>query len=372
VDKAKTSGNKFLKKLCVWWKCISDHEFLLALLSAIVIVCLTVGLGLQRDKISSPNPWVPSHYLSEPNNHLSFLANWDGKGYISIAEHGYTTTLTNYFPLYPILIRAVNKVISSPLYSALLVSWSSLVGAVYFYIKIIKKFFKVDGNIEALKGLALFLLYPTGIFLIAAYTEGVFAFVTLAAIYFALKKRYLLTGIFALLATAAHINGLLTLLLVLMILYEEREKLINIAKTLIIGILSIIGYMIYLRVKFHNTLDFITQQRATHDWLHHTLLPELAHINPLEYLFALAVIITAIYWWPRRKSFAIYSLLYLLIPIIGGTIGGFTRYSLMIFPLQFMIFDVLRKKSFGYAMVLAILAIGWTFFTIGFSAGYIG
>jgi len=44
----------------------------------------------------------------------------------------------------------------------------------------------------------------------------------------------------------------------------------------------------------------------------------------------------------------------------------------MIFPLQFMIFDVLRKKSFGYAMVLAILAIGWTFFTIGFSAGYIG
>jgi hypothetical protein len=157
-----------------------------------------------------------------------------------------------------------------------------------------------------------------------------------------------------------------------MILYEEREKLINIVQTFIIGMLGIIGYMIYLKIKFHNALDFITQQRATHDWLHHTLLPELAHINPLEYLFALAVIITVIYWWPRRKSFAIYSGLYLLIPIIGGTIGGFTRYTLMVFPLQFMIFDVFRKKSFGYAIVLAILAIGWAFFTIGFSAGYIG
>jgi Gpi18-like mannosyltransferase len=266
----------------------------------------------------------------------------------------------------------VHEVVGSALYSALLVSWASLVGAAYFYIKIIKRFFKVDDNVEALKGLALFLLYPTGIFLIAAFTESLFAFVSLAAIYFALKRRYLLSGLFALFATAAHINGLLTLLFVLMILYEEREKLINIAQTFIIGGMGIVGYMIYLKVKFHHALEFITQQRKLHGWFQHTILSGLSHINPLEYLFALLIIITIIYWWPRRKSFAIYSGLYLLIPIIGGTIGGFTRYTLMVFPLQFMIFDVFRKKSFGYAIVLAILAIGWAFFTIGFSAGYIG
>ena len=368
----RKSNNNFSKRLSLVFKYIAKNELLLAVASVLIIVCLTVGLGLQRDKITTPNPWVPSHYLSEPNNHLSFLASWDGNGYISIAKSGYTSPLTNYFPLYPVLIHVVNKVISSPLYSALLVSWASLVGAVYFYIKIIKRYFKISDNKEALKAVAIFLLYPTGIFLIAAYTESIFAFVSLAAIYFALKKRYLLSGLFALFATAAHINGLLTLLLVLLILYEERVKLINIVQTLVIGMLGIAGYMVYLKIKFHNALDFITQQRATHDWLHHTLLPELAHINPLEYLFALAVIITAIYWWPRRKSFAIYSGLYLLIPIIGGTIGGFSRYTLMVFPLQFMIFDVFRKKSFGYAIVLAILAIGWAFFTIGFSAGYIG
>jgi len=37
-----------------------------------------------------------------------------------------------------------------------------------------------------------------------------------------------------------------------------------------------------------------------------------------------------------------------------------------------MIFDVFRKKSFGYGIVLAIMAIGWAFFTIGFSGGWIG
>jgi len=155
--------------------------------------------------------------------------------------------------------------------------------------------------------------------------------VSLAAIYFALKKRYLLSGLFALFATAAHINGLLSLLLVLMILYEEREKLINIVQTFIIGMLGIVGYMIYLRVKFHNALEFLTQQRKLHGWLQHSIFTELSHINPTEYLFAALVIITVIYWWPRRKSFAIYSGLYLLIPIIGGTIGGFSRYTLMVF-----------------------------------------
>ena len=372
VKNNKTRGNSFFGKIRSWWRYVLAHELLLALLCSLVIICLTVGLGLQRDKITTPNSWAPSHYLSEPNNHLSFLASWDGRGYISIATNGYTPGLANYFPLYPLLAHIVHEVVGSALYSALLVSWASLVGAAYFYIKIIKRFFKVDDNVEALKGLALFLLYPTGIFLIAAFTESLFAFVSLAAIYFALKRRYLLSGLFALFATAAHINGLLTLLFVLMILYEEREKLINIAQTFIIGGMGIVGYMIYLKVKFHHALEFITQQRKLHGWFQHTILSGLSHINPLEYLFALLIIITIIYWWPRRKSFAIYSGLYLLIPIIGGTIGGFTRYTLMVFPLQFMIFDVFRKKSFGYAIVLAILAIGWAFFTIGFSAGYIG
>lgn len=372
MDATKTRTNNFLKKLNPVSKYISKNALLLAIVSVLIIVCLTIGLGLQRDKVTTPNPWTPSHYLAEPNNHLSFLANWDGKGYLSIAQHGYTPALTNYFPLYPLLTHLVNGIISSPLYSGLLVSWASLIGAVYFYIKIIKRYFNIGDNVEALKGIAIFLLYPTGIFLIASYTESVFAFVSLAAIYSALKKRYLLSGLFALLATAAHINGLLTLLLVALILYEEREKFLNIFQTLVIGSLGIIGYMIYLKVKFNNAIDFVTQQRATHDWLQHTLLPELAHINPLEYFFVLLIILSAIYWWPRRKSFAIYSALYLLIPIIGGTFGGFTRYSLMVFPLQFMIFDIFRKKSLGYGLVLAILAIGWAYFTIGFSGGYIG
>jgi Gpi18-like mannosyltransferase len=351
---------------------IAKHELLLAIISVVIIISLGVCLGLQKNKVVPVNAWAPSHYLAEPGNHLSFLANLDGIGYISISQHGYSIGTAEYFPLYPILIHLVNQVIASPLYSSLIVSWTSLVGATYFYIKIIKKYFKLSDNIEALKGVLLFLLYPTGIFLIASYTEGLFAFLSLAAIYFALNKRYLLAGLFALLVTATHLNGLLTLLLVLLILYEEHVKIINICKTFILGIIGIAGYGLYLKHKFNNPIAFISEQKAVHGWFSHTILPELTHINPIEYIFVALIIVTFFYWWPKRKSFAIYSLLYLLIPIIGGTFGGFTRYTLMVFPLQFMIFDVMRKKSLGYTLALAVFAIGWTYLAMQFAGGYIG
>ena len=350
----------------------SKNILLLSLICVIIVICLGVGLGLQKDKVLPSNPWSPSLYLTKPDNRLNFLANLDGKAYISISQHGYTTeSQASYFPLYPLVIYLVNIIIHTPLYSALVVSWASLVGAVYFYIKIIKDYFKISDNIEALKGVALFLLYPTGVFLIASYTESLFGFLSLGAIFFALKKKYLLTGLFTLFVTATHINGLLILLLVLMILYEEHEKLINIVKTFFLGIIGIGSFMLFLKIKYNNALDFITQQRLVHGWFEQSILPKLLHINPLEYLFVALILLTTIYWWHRRKSFAIYSLIYLLIPVVGGTFGGFTRYTLMIFPLQFMIFDVLRNKSFGYALCLSSFAIGWGFFVLQFAGGFI-
>lgn len=362
----------YLKKLDYLLNYIYKHELLLSIIVVIVMVTITIGLGIQRNHIVPINSWTPSHYYGEPNNRLSFLANWDGGGYISIAKHGYSSGLTNLFPLYPLLIHIINKILSSPLISGLLISWFSLIGAIYFYIKIIKNYFNIQDNLEALRGVLIFLLYPSAIFLIANYTESLFAFLSLGAIYFALKHKYLYSGLFCLFATATHINGLFTLLLVLLILFEEKEKLINIAKTFLIGIMGIIGYMIFLKVKFKNALEFLSQQKAHHGWLQHTIIPVLAHINPIEYLFILLIIISIIYWWPRRKSFAIYSFLFLLIPIAGGTFGGFTRYTLMIFPLQLMIFKLTQKKVLVFGLCLALITIGWTYFALQFIGGFTG
>ena len=134
-------------------------------------------MGWYNNKVVLPNPAVSAHYTQEPTNPLSFMSNWDGPDYLPIAKSGYTAfDQSNFYPLYPLLIDLVHFVISSPLVSALLLSWFCFAGAIYFYLKIIKLIFNVADNEEALRGLLFFILFPTAVFFLATYTEALFAF----------------------------------------------------------------------------------------------------------------------------------------------------------------------------------------------------
>lgn len=353
------------------YKFIVTRELLLAIVVTLAIVIIGSVISIENNKIVQLNPVSVSRYTSEPNNKLSFLANWDGVDYINIAKNGYSSSrLTNFFPLYPMIIRLVNKIISSPLITGLIISWVFMVGAIYYYLKVIKLFFEVDDNLEALRATLLFVLFPSALYLMAVYTESLFAFLALGAIYYALKKKYLATALLSALATVTHTNGVFLLILVTLILIEEKEKLKNVLVTLIIGSLGLVGYMVYLWVHFKNPFDFIAAQHD-HGWLRHSLLSRLGSLSTLDIILGVTIIITIIYWWKRRKSFAIYSLLYLLIPLVGGQFGGFPRYTLMIFPIQFMLYDYFRSKKLGYQLLLIVFSVGWTYLLLQFAAGYI-
>ncbi|HEV2413147.1 MAG TPA: mannosyltransferase family protein [Candidatus Saccharimonadales bacterium] len=354
---------------------ISSNELLLALVTVVVLVIVGVTLGWINNKIVLPSAVHASHYHLEPHNPLRYMANHDGPIYIHIAENGYQKIhLTNYFPVYPLLIRAFHKVIPSALDSALIISWACLVGAVYYYLKIVKELFNVKNNLEALRAVLFFILFPTAIFLIATYTESLFAFVSLAAIYYALKKQYLPAMAFSFLSTAAHDNGVLTLILVCLILYEKKERLIHIFWTLVIGGLGLVTYMVYLYEKFHKPLAFITAQKSQ-GWAQQggNIIDHLAdHSHLSNYFFWALVIIAAYYWWSRRRNWAIYSILYAVIPLAGGIFGGYNRYILMAFPVPLMFYDKFRKSPTGYQIVLTLSVILWTLISLQYMGGYIG
>ncbi len=350
---------------------LQTNTLLLALVVAVVVIAVGAGLGYENNKIVPTNPPAFVHYRLEPGNPLSFLSNWDGPDYLSIVQHGYTdVNQTNYFPLYPLAIRVVRQVIGSLLGSALLLSWVSLVGAIYFYIKIVKRLFNVKENFEALRGALFFALFPAAVFLLATYTESLFAFFALGAIYFALGKRYLLAGALAALATATHVTGPFVLVLVFLLLLEQEEKLVKALAALAIGALGLVGYMAYLGVRFHEPLAFIASQR-NHGWLRYGRSTVWAQLVSIDGLFVLLVLATAFYWWRKRKSFTVYSLLFAGIPLLGN-LGGFPRYSLMAFPAQLMIYDYCRNKKTAYALALVVFAVGWSYFLLQYAGGYIG
>lgn len=121
---------------------IVGRDWLLAILVTLVIGVLGVSLGWYNNRVVPVNPSTLAHYNLEPGNPLKFMSNWDGPDYLAIAKSGYSSSVqANFFPLYPLVVRLVNVVLRSRLFSGLLVSWLSLTGAIYFYLKIIKVLF---------------------------------------------------------------------------------------------------------------------------------------------------------------------------------------------------------------------------------------
>ena len=347
------------------------NDFLVAALVTVCVIMLGTAIGWENNKVIPANPDPTVHYSQTRGQKLTFLSNWDGPDYLRIAEHGYQDIYdSSFFPLYPLTVHIVAAVVDSYLYSGLFVAWAALVGAAYYYLKIVKQVFKLKDNAEAVRALMLFMLFPTALFLFVTYTESLFALFSLAAIYYALKSRFILSAALALFATAAHFNGIFIVAFIALIAFEQRIELRKIIGIIVIGCIGLIGYMTYLQHRFNNMFAFVTAQHV-HGWLRYGYSDFFHDYVSLNGLFILTAISATIYWWPRRKSFALYSFFYLSIPLLGG-VGAYGRYALMIFPFQFMLYDKFRKNQLGYAAIMAIFGVFWAFFMLQFAAGYSG
>lgn len=352
------------------------NDYVLAIAVAAAVIVIGVFFGWYNNRVVLTYPYPHFHYTAEPHNPLSFLSNWDGPDYLSIVKSGYSgLRQANFFPLYPIVIIIVHLIISSVLDSALLVSWASFVGALYFYIKIVKRLFNVSETSELLRALTFFVLFPTGVFLFATYTESLDAMLSLGAIYFALERRWWLAAPLAMLASATHITGMAAVVAVAVILWEQKERWYKILASLAIGSLGLLAYMIFLLRRFHDPLAFLHSQEQIHGWLRSGFSNLLQTVDAFDVLFIVLLGLTMWYWWRRRKSFAVYSLLFLLIPFVGRQFGGFNRYALMAFPLQFMLYDFFRTKKApkaAFPYVAALLAVAWTYVLLQYAGGYVG
>lgn len=99
---------------------------------------------------------------------------WDAQWYLGIAQHGYFSAQSAaFFPLYPLLIRAVTMVIGSHwLAAALLVANAGSLAA--FVGLGLLAAHEGESNRAAPATIGVFAAYPLAFFLAAPYTEGVF------------------------------------------------------------------------------------------------------------------------------------------------------------------------------------------------------
>ena len=311
--------------------------------------------------------------------YVSPWANFDGIHYLNIATQGYTTDV-RFMPFYPLIIKFFSHFIPSPFIVGFILS------NIFFLISlfVLKKLLELDFDKKRIMWTIIFLLlFPTSFFFGAVYSESLFLLLTLLTFYFARKKWWLFAGIFGALASATRIVGIILLPTLLMEYAMQKKKTIEGFLSILLTPLGLILYAVYNFVRWGNPLYFLQAQgelsngRAVNSII---LPPQLIYryikilftVSPIQYDWWIALLEFGVFWfalilvyvmWKQkiRLSYLIFAVLGMLIPIMSGTLTGFPRYILPLFPL-FIAISGIKNKAFqilnvGISIILSFILL---------------
>lgn len=301
------------------------------------------------------------------------LGNWDGGHYLGIAKEGYSQKFQYaFFPLYPLAIRFLSLVTHNYLLSAVSISIVSTFLGLHLLYRLVSQDF--DKKI-AEKAVLIFLFFPTSFFLLTAYSEGLFFFLSIAAFYFLRQKKLFWAVLAASLVSATRLVGLAVVagLIVEVVVtrgFNRKNWYVLFAP---------FGFVIYCIFLFSQTGDpfyFIT---AENHWQRLLTVPTvgfwqaLTNITSVNILLDLAFAIFGLGFAIRSfrflsPSLAIYSLISVGIPLFTPTLSSMSRFLLPIFPV-FILMALIKNPFINMGLQvfsLMLLAV----FSVLFITGY--
>ena len=235
----------------------------------VYVVALFTALSLEADdsvnaeRFDEPALTHPLGGLGDTL--LSPLARWDAVWFLRIADHGYTGGAdTAFFPLYPLLVRALVFPFASEgalLVSAYVVSLACFAGA----LVVLRRLVELElGRPVAHATLWLLAFFPAAVYFGAPYSESLFLLVSVGAFYAARTGRWAWAGVLAALATATRSAGIVLLVpLALMWLGSRPRPRMGLA-ALVLTPLGIAAYALLLGLDHGDALAFVDAQEAWH------------------------------------------------------------------------------------------------------------
>jgi hypothetical protein len=150
--------------------------------------------------------------LVPPLSMAGAASTWDGGWYLLVAGGGYPDAVPEtggsalaFFPLYPLLVRAVDTLpLLTPIGAAVVVSGiASLCAAVVIWVL----GSELLGTEVADRAVTLFAFFPGSFVLSMVYAEGVMLLLSAGCLLALVRRRWLVAGVLAALATAARPNA---------------------------------------------------------------------------------------------------------------------------------------------------------------------
>ena len=172
---------------CLW-------VFLLVRLGLFVVGVISVGLFDPLDPASVPG-WA-ARPVPDPGWHTLFTAweRFDALWFLRIAAEGYRAAdgSAAFFPLYPLVVRAVSVLIGGhPFAAALLVSNAAFLGALLVVYTLTRSELSEP---VARTTVVLLCFFPTAFFFFAPYSESLFLLLAATALWGARRRRWVVAG----------------------------------------------------------------------------------------------------------------------------------------------------------------------------------
>jgi len=246
----------------------------MAVLLVAIFAALSFGPasgGLARENADKFDAPAFTHAIADPV--LAPLARWDSVWYLTIADSGYgdSTARAAFFPLYPLLIRAVGTVFGGShaalLVAAFLVSLAAFVAALVLLYRLTELEL---GRRLARPTLLLLAVFPAAVYFGAPYSESLFLLLAVGAFYAARTDRWAWAGVCAGLASATRSAGLLLVLPLVLIWWGGRPRRTADATWLALAPLGIAAYAAWLGLAEGDALRFLDVQEA---WSRHLAVP---------------------------------------------------------------------------------------------------
>jgi hypothetical protein len=283
---------------------------------------------------------------------------FDALRYLRLAREGYAHEEDSVFPpLYPLLIRGLGNLWSGghagQLAAALLISNLAGLGLLILLYRVTTAEF---GEAYATRTLVYLLLFPTGFFLFAPYTESLFMLLALGSLWAGRNGRFWLAGTLGLLASLTRLTGWVLVIPLLCEWWQQRRDLTARSLANLIAItLPGLGLLLFLGWRWWAGLPPINEM-YTQYWYQTTGFPGQDIITAVHTLFfggearaneylalaldfgtvLLLVSTTAVALRRLPRSYALYAaflLLFMLLPTSEfKPLYSFSRYALAFFP----------------------------------------
>ncbi|MGH2542781.1 MAG: mannosyltransferase family protein, partial [Ardenticatenaceae bacterium] len=352
---------------------------------------LVVYLGLVFVPLNADfrDPWhaFPDNLL------LDGWVRWDAGWYHRIATEGYTNLSVNaeeqkdtvFFPLYPLLIQQVARLVGNPFAAGLLVSNGAFLLALILFFRLARSHYD---SATAQRAVLLLALSPFSFYFSTMYSESLFLFAATWAFYFGERRRWAVAALGAAAASATRLVGVLVPLGLLVLYLEQRDfqwrKIRPDVLWTLAGASGLLAYMLFLWRAFGDPYLFIKNQYVR-GWaldagpevisgilrnlsLYGLLSGRYDAINFLHLLILPVVLLGALLAWRRpRIAYSLWS-----IATIIGSLGGWRsmgRYTSVLFPL-YIVAALYLGDGWAYRIALYFSTLLLALFAIMYSHVY--